>query len=658
MRQFIIAFLLIVFFSLKAHPQEFVPIHKEKEEDYRIKTLDYDAKVEVVSKKEETAAAALGVVSIINRREIELFGATNLGEVLDRIATTYLTGTVFYPGNMLSIRGDVGRHFNSRVLILINGRPANGSSTNGIDWPLFRAFPLETIERIEVSRGPGSVYHGSGAFTGVVNVVTRRSTEKTEAVLQTGFSSQSGVFASGSAGHTHLGSSADTNKNDRISVFGGFKFFEDDGWDAQLVSPLRENISYNLYDRSVGFFGDAFYKGLSVNTFAARSRIPSVSEFNMWLPDTRAQELEADLLFINAGYSKSFYENWRTDVNITYVNINGSRENELALDSSDIIGEATISGRLSNKMSFTFGAEVRNETGGKSNTSILSDYNELNYRGYLDVVYDYNEYLSFLVGLQRENFDAELSGFYPKIGLRFYILPGVSLKAMYSNAYRNPSRVEKEIIVDRTVTSPILPETAKSFEGQVIGEFRTFYFSAAYFRTRFSDQIVPVFGEGQFTNDQFEIMSSGFEFESKVAMFPNFYLTGSFSVFENRRETEDPKLFVIGYTSSPDFFLKTGISYFIPDKFSVGVFSSYYNTPAPIDVTGWQDDVNPLPNAFTWVTANACYSFADWIKVKLYIKNLLDQDVYFPDYGLNSVNSIPGRTDRAFFLSTVINFGR
>jgi outer membrane receptor protein involved in Fe transport len=171
------------------------------------------------------------------------------------------------------------------------------------------------------------------------------------------------------------------------------------------------------------------------------------------------------------------------------------------------------------------------------------------------------------------------------------------------------------------------------------------------------DRIIPQFEELQFINDPFEIMNSGFEFESKVALFPNVYFTGSFSVIESRRETGDPKLFVIGYTSAPDYFLKTGISYFIPGKMSLGVFSSYYNTPAPLDITGWQDDINPLPNAFTWITLNACYNLADWLKVKLYIRNVLDQEVYFPDFGLNSINSIPGRSDRAFFFSTVINFG-
>jgi outer membrane receptor protein involved in Fe transport len=65
--------------------------------------------------------------------------------------------------------GDYG----SRVLVLVDGMPVNddwiGSSYLGYD----QRTDLEDIERIEIVRGTGSVLYGTGAMSGVVNLVPR-----------------------------------------------------------------------------------------------------------------------------------------------------------------------------------------------------------------------------------------------------------------------------------------------------------------------------------------------------------------------------------------------------------------------------------------------------------------------------------------------------
>jgi outer membrane receptor for ferrienterochelin and colicin len=65
--------------------------------------------------------------------------------------------------------GDYGDH----VLVLVDGQPTNdnyvGSSYVGYDG---RA-DIDDIQRIEVVRGPGSALYGTGAFFGVINLVTR-----------------------------------------------------------------------------------------------------------------------------------------------------------------------------------------------------------------------------------------------------------------------------------------------------------------------------------------------------------------------------------------------------------------------------------------------------------------------------------------------------
>lgn len=73
------------------------------------------------------------------------------------------------------IRGIV-EAFNQKVLFLLDGvpywQPAHG------DFPLL-ALPANHIEAVEVIRGPGAVIYGTNASGGVINVITKQSTNNT-----------------------------------------------------------------------------------------------------------------------------------------------------------------------------------------------------------------------------------------------------------------------------------------------------------------------------------------------------------------------------------------------------------------------------------------------------------------------------------------------
>jgi outer membrane receptor protein involved in Fe transport len=77
-------------------------------------------------------------------------------------------------GDSLAIRGFSG----NRILLNINGRPVNASGVVGgyyIDWG---TIPLDNIEKIEIIRGGSSVRYGNNALGGVINVITKKPTEK------------------------------------------------------------------------------------------------------------------------------------------------------------------------------------------------------------------------------------------------------------------------------------------------------------------------------------------------------------------------------------------------------------------------------------------------------------------------------------------------
>ena len=80
-------------------------------------------------------------------------------------------GVLFLNGQV-NIRGSSGfvEGVGSRVLLLVDGVPANEGDRGGIDWDM---VPLDVAERVEVVKGAGSSLYGSAALGGVVNVLTR-----------------------------------------------------------------------------------------------------------------------------------------------------------------------------------------------------------------------------------------------------------------------------------------------------------------------------------------------------------------------------------------------------------------------------------------------------------------------------------------------------
>jgi vitamin B12 transporter len=111
-------------------------------------------------------------VMIIERAEIEQLGALSLIEVLGTAAGIEFKdyGT---PGGVTSI-STRGIPTNG-TLVLVNGQPLN-ALTNGIAD--LSVIDINTIERIEVVKGPVSSIYGANALGGVVNIITARAAIK------------------------------------------------------------------------------------------------------------------------------------------------------------------------------------------------------------------------------------------------------------------------------------------------------------------------------------------------------------------------------------------------------------------------------------------------------------------------------------------------
>lgn len=133
--------------------------------------------VTAASRSTEGVDDAPSSVSIIGERELKSLRYPTIGEALRGLPGVYTWNDRSYLAVGFRGLGRLGSYGN-RVLVLVDGHPLNdnwlGSSYVGYD----ARVGLEDVERIEVVRGPGSVVYGTSAFSGVINLVTRKPTAR------------------------------------------------------------------------------------------------------------------------------------------------------------------------------------------------------------------------------------------------------------------------------------------------------------------------------------------------------------------------------------------------------------------------------------------------------------------------------------------------
>lgn len=111
-------------------------------------------------------ADAVTSVGVMDTEAIARRAVVRMDEALDRLPGVQLLN------GQINVRGSTGYSFgvNSRVLLLVDGVPANQADRGGISWDL---VAVDEVDRVEVVKGAGSAQYGSAAMGGVVQLVTR-----------------------------------------------------------------------------------------------------------------------------------------------------------------------------------------------------------------------------------------------------------------------------------------------------------------------------------------------------------------------------------------------------------------------------------------------------------------------------------------------------
>jgi vitamin B12 transporter len=186
-------------------------------------------------------------VEIANKKNVSVFNLLKNEYGLSTIQTGPLGGL-----STISIRGANAGH----TLVLIDGVEMNLPSDASTLFD-FANLPVESIDRIEVLRGPQSTLYGSDALAGVVNIITRKGIGKPKLNL----------IAEGGSFNSFKGSAGLTGNHNKLNYLISFAHTQSDGFSAAGEKyGNTEKDGYNGNNIS-SRFGYDFNSNAGINLF-------------------------------------------------------------------------------------------------------------------------------------------------------------------------------------------------------------------------------------------------------------------------------------------------------------------------------------------------------------------------------------------------------
>jgi outer membrane receptor protein involved in Fe transport len=235
----------------------------------------------------------------------------------------------------------------------------------------------------------------------------------------------------------------------------------------------------------------------------------------------------------------------------------------------------------------------------------------------------------------------------------------VGVKALYSGAFRAPSINETMLNHPGLQGNPNLkPEQVGTLDLSVSYQANRFQGALTYFHSRQTDSIVvdtrPV--RWQYLNLG-EATFQGFELEGHYYLRKNFFLTGSVAYQAN----EDGNG-IGNITPVPNLGAKAGLSYRAENGLTLSMFDNYQGR-----LQGFSNNtVNPPPTAYHLLSSHIRYDLSRYLKTRdkggialfAHAENLANQQVWLPDWGNNSGDTMPVNRGRAVYFGIEFSLGR
>ena len=522
------------------------------------------------------------VVSVISEEIIEQNQGSSVAELLNEVSGIEINGNFSNEGQNLSyfIRGGSNR----QVVILVDGVQLNDASQISNDYDL-RLIPVSNIESIEVMKGASSVLYGSGAGTAVINITTKKQSDKPIAASLTS-----------TIGTNQSSEEQDFNPalfNNNVSISGSpGKFFYNldfnhryaDGLSAIAAPEGEEPFQSDTYNR----FNSRVNLGYSVSEKIKISRFVSFDKFKAEFDDFSFMDADNRSITEQIRTGGNFrwnYGNGSVTINDSYTSINREIESSFPtmFDSKAYTFDAYadhkvsnvlrivagVNGNLSriNSFSIPFGATMfEQQTDSETANFTIID-------PYVNAVFVSNFGFNLSAGARLNNHSIYDTHLVYQLNPSYRFNFGdhkLKVLGSYSTAYITPSLFQ---LYDPFYGNEELePEENMTIEGGIVYSYSDkASLSVVYFnrnQENFVDFVTvdPVNFNFQYQNviEEFEV--SGFEIESTLQVVNNLNFTANYT------NTQTDERFALRI---PEHKANASLIYVLKDKTSLQLKYQY-----------------------------------------------------------------------------------
>jgi len=383
-------------------------------------------------------------VTVLHSEKLQKLGVDNIFEALNLVPGVELkkerTGVPVIIFRGVSQKGE--------VKLMIDGVTINNSYRGSIYY--FLDFPVELINRIEIIRGAGSVLYGSGAISGVINIITKSSEQSSENIVFTTISKDS---------NKNIGSLISTNiGNFRLSLDSYYQKSDKTVFLGTNPSGQTGDTDRHLKDYSVGInISDEHFKLLGrIKRSDART---AYGFFDLIDTDEDRYNLENNSAFVQLSYKYDLdiynkltaiggFHNYSQFADMKHPSLgffNVKYKERNYFSEINLVSKSIPNNELLVGARYESSKTIESEWFLNSNFfPAISNPNlsRETYSFYLNNNHTISENIDLSAGFRYENYSDFKSSYSPNIGLVYRISEKVRLKALYSNAFRAPSWIE------------------------------------------------------------------------------------------------------------------------------------------------------------------------------------------------------------------------
>jgi outer membrane cobalamin receptor len=428
--------------------------------------------ISTAAKYDQQRSRVAASVSVITAEEIERYGWSTLDDVLQAARGFFLT----YNRSevVVGLRG-IGRpdDHNDRFLVLLDGMPMNDTIAGGAPLGSTLALDLDTVERIEIVRGPGSALYGSHAMLAVINIISKNAdTTENVSVSAVGGSNQK------QGGSLRMGKTFGNG----VAVTASGYWQEHNGADLffpEFNTPeTNDGIAKGRDYEDLFSFAFGLKKGnfqLNASTRSRTKGLPTAPYGIIFNSDSNTTN-ERDL--VAASYSRTFGSNKTLEVRgywdrASYVGhfdfgVPGVYQG-LGIRTG---GEARLHWDLRPNHRITVGSEYFDNSSTNFRYSLGSNVINLNQPHEMTSYYaQYEGHPSprwgFVAGIRRDDDSAVADSTNPRAAILFTPNGSTTFKLLYGTAFRSANLIESnysDLVIPGTHQPELKPETIRTTE--------------------------------------------------------------------------------------------------------------------------------------------------------------------------------------------------